>query len=92
MTTIALTIAGPDSGGGAGSQADLKTFSALGTCGASALTAITAQNTRAVSAIAAQPPAILRAQIKAVFDDLAMGAVKIGMHQGYMLAGFTRMA
>lgn len=79
VTTIALTIAGSDSGGGAGIQADLKTFSALGVYGASVLTAITAQNTRTVTAIAALSPAIVRAQIETVFDDLAVGAVKIGM-------------
>lgn len=79
MTSIALTIAGSDSGGGAGIQADLKTFSALGVYGASVLTAVTAQNTRAVTAIAALSPQIVRAQIRAVFDDLAVGAIKIGM-------------
>ena len=79
MTAIALTIAGSDSGGGAGIQADLKTFSALGAYGASVLTAITAQNTRAVTAVQALSPAIVRAQIEAVFDDLAVAAVKIGM-------------
>jgi len=79
VTAIALTIAGSDSGGGAGIQADLKTFSAQGSYGASVLTAITAQNTRAVTAVLALPPAIVRAQIEAVFDDLAVGAVKIGM-------------
>jgi len=79
MTAIALTIAGSDSGGGAGIQADLKTFSALGCYGASVLTAITAQNTRAVTAVLALSPAIVRAQIAAVLDDLAVRAVKIGM-------------
>lgn len=79
MTAIALTIAGSDSGGGAGIQADLKTFSALGVYGASALTAVTAQNTRAVTAVEALPPALIRGQIEAVFDDLAVAAVKIGM-------------
>ena len=76
---IALTIAGSDSGGGAGIQADLKTFSALGAYGASVITAITAQNTRAVTAVHDIPPGIVAAQIRAVFDDLAVGAVKIGM-------------
>ena len=79
MTAIALTIAGSDSGGGAGIQADLKTFSALGCYGASVLTAITAQNTRVVTAVLALSPAIVRAQIAAVLDDLAVRAVKIGM-------------
>lgn len=79
MTAIALTIAGSDSGGGAGIQADLKAFSALGVYGASVLTAITAQNTRAVTAVETLSPMIVRAQIAAVFDDLAVGAVKIGM-------------
>ena len=74
-----MTIAGSDSGGGAGIQADLKTFSALGCYGASVLTAITAQNTRAVTAVQALPPSIVRAQIEAVLDDLAVRAVKIGM-------------
>lgn len=79
MTAIALTIAGSDSGGGAGIQADLKTFSALGAYGASVITAVTAQNTRAVTAIERISPAMLRAQLDAVFDDLAVKAVKIGM-------------
>jgi len=80
MTTpIALTIAGSDSSGGAGIQADLKTFAALGVYGASAITALTAQNTTGVSAIHLVPPEFLRAQIDAVFSDLAVGAVKIGM-------------
>lgn len=78
-TAIALTIAGSDSGGGAGIQADLKTFSALGVYGASVITAVTAQNTRAVSAVAGVSPALIRAQIEAVFADLPPQAVKTGM-------------
>ena len=76
---IALTIAGSDSGGGAGIQADLKAFSALGVYGASAITALTAQNTRAVTAVLETPTDVIAAQINAVFDDLNVGAVKIGM-------------
>ncbi|UGX85406.1 bifunctional hydroxymethylpyrimidine kinase/phosphomethylpyrimidine kinase [Phyllobacterium meliloti] len=79
MTAIALTIAGSDSGGGAGIQADLKTFSALGVYGTSVLTAITAQNTRGVTAIENLSPGIIRAQIDAVLSDIAVGAIKIGM-------------
>ena len=79
MTAIALTIAGSDSGGGAGIQADLKTFAALGVYGASAITALTAQNTQGVTAIHDVPPDFIAAQIDAVFDDLDVGAVKIGM-------------
>ena len=79
MTPIALTIAGSDSGGGAGIQADLKTFAALGVYGASAITALTAQNTQGVVAIHEVPAAFVAAQIDAVFSDLAVGAVKIGM-------------
>lgn len=76
---IALTVAGSDSGGGAGIHADLKTFSALGVYGASVITALTAQNTRAVTAIHAAPPGFVTAQLDAVFDDLAVDAVKVGM-------------
>src|SRR6266705_2086225 len=79
MTAIALTIAGSDSGGGAGIQADLKTFSALGVYGASVITALTAQNTRGVAAIHDVPPQFVAAQIDAVFSDLDVRAVKIGM-------------
>lgn len=82
MVPIALTIAGSDSGGGAGIQADLKTFSALGVYGASVITALTAQNTRAVTLIEAASPAMIAAQIAAVFDDLAVRAVKLGMLGG----------
>ena len=76
---IALTIAGSDSGGGAGIQADLKTFSACGVYGASVITALTAQNTRGVSGIHEVPATFVTAQIDAVFDDLDVKAVKIGM-------------
>lgn len=79
MTAIALAIAGSDSGGAAGIQADLKTFSALGVYGATALTALTAQNTRGVRAIHALPAAFVAAQVEAVCDDLAVDAVKVGM-------------
>ncbi|HVL71428.1 MAG TPA: bifunctional hydroxymethylpyrimidine kinase/phosphomethylpyrimidine kinase [Beijerinckiaceae bacterium] len=79
MTAIAVTIAGSDSSGGAGIQADLKTFSALGVYGASVITALTAQNTRGVQGIHDVPPDFIGAQIDSVFSDLAVGAVKIGM-------------
>ena len=78
-TAIALTIAGSDSGGGAGIQADLKTFSALGVYGASVITALTAQNTREVRAIQDVPAEFIAAQLDTVFDDLDIDAVKIGM-------------
>ncbi|MCK0196864.1 bifunctional hydroxymethylpyrimidine kinase/phosphomethylpyrimidine kinase [Ancylobacter sp. 6x-1] len=78
-TPIAVTIAGSDSGGGAGIQADLKTFSALGVYGASVITALTAQNTLGVTSIHDVPPAFVSAQMDAVFSDLAVDAVKIGM-------------
>jgi hydroxymethylpyrimidine/phosphomethylpyrimidine kinase len=74
-----LTIAGSDSGGGAGVQADLKTFSALGTYGCSIFAALTAQNTRAVTAIHDVPPEFITAQLDAVFDDIEIAAVKLGM-------------
>ena len=76
---IALTIAGSDSSGGAGIEADLKTFSALGVYGACAITAVTAQNTTGVFAIHDVPADVIAAQIDAVFADLDIGAVKIGM-------------
>jgi hydroxymethylpyrimidine/phosphomethylpyrimidine kinase len=79
MTAVAVTIAGSDPSGGAGIQADLKTFAALGVYGASAITALTAQNTRGVSAIYDVPADFIAAQIDAIFSDLAVGAVKLGM-------------
>ena len=79
MTAIALTIAGSDSSGGAGIQADLKTFSALEVYGASVITALTAQNTQGVEAVHAVPPEFVLAQMRAVASDLKVGAIKIGM-------------
>jgi len=76
---VALTIAGSDSGGGAGIQADLKTFAALGVHGTSAITAITAQNTVTVTRIQELPVEMIRAQIDAVVEDLAPAAAKTGM-------------
>lgn len=75
---ICLTIAGSDSSGGAGIQADLKTFEAFDVYGASAVTLLTAQNTRGVRALELVSPALLRAQLDAVFDDLPVDAIKIG--------------
>ena len=74
-----LSIAGSDSGGGAGIQADLKTFAALGCYGMTAITALTAQNTLGVRAIHGVPPEMLRDQIDAVVEDMGLDAVKIGM-------------
>lgn len=79
QTPIALTIAGSDSGGGAGIQADLKAMSANGVFGASVITAITAQNTTAVTAVHEVPADIVGAQIDAVLSDLQVGAIKLGM-------------
>jgi hydroxymethylpyrimidine/phosphomethylpyrimidine kinase len=79
MTAVAVTIAGSDSGGGAGVQGDLKTFSALGVYGASVVTALTAQSTTGVSAIFDLPPDFIAAQMDAVLSDLNPAAAKIGM-------------
>ena len=79
MIPKALTIAGSDSGGGAGIQADLKTFSALGVYGASIITALTAQNTREVRAIQDVPAEFVSMQIETVLDDLDIHAIKVGM-------------
>jgi hydroxymethylpyrimidine/phosphomethylpyrimidine kinase len=79
MISRALTIATSDSGGGAGIQADLKAFAAAGVYGTSVLVALTAQNTRAVTAIHELPPAFVVAQLDAVFDDIGVDAAKTGM-------------
>lgn len=76
---VCLTIAGSDSGGGAGVQADLKAFAACGAHGASALTALTAQSTVAVTGVHAVPPAFIVEQVRAVIEDLGVDAVKLGM-------------
>ena len=83
---VVLSIAGSDSGGGAGIQADLKTFSALGCFGTTAITAVTVQNTLGVSGIHAIPVEFVKAQIKAVMDDLKPSAIKIGMVHSAELA------
>ena len=79
MTFTVLSVAGSDPSGGAGIQADLKTFSALGAYGAAAITALTAQNTRTVAAIHDVPRDFVAAQIDTVFEDIEIRAVKIGM-------------
>src|SRR5690606_13771645 len=79
MVCNLLTIAGSDPSGGAGIQADLKTFSALGAYGAAVLTALTAQNTRAVTAVHQVPADFIAAQIDTLFADLRIDALKIGM-------------
>src|SRR5215831_2795403 len=76
---IALTIAGSDSGAGAGIQADLKTFAALGVYGTCAITAVTAQNTAEVRVVHPLPVDVVRAQVEAVLDDFDVRAVKTGM-------------
>ena len=78
-TRIALTIAGSDSGGGAGIQADLKAFARCGVHGTTAITAITAQSTVGVEAIYPLPPEIILAQVRAVVRDIGVDAVKVGM-------------
>ncbi|WP_172370472.1 bifunctional hydroxymethylpyrimidine kinase/phosphomethylpyrimidine kinase [Sporosarcina jiandibaonis] len=79
MVNVAMTIAGSDSGGGAGIQADIKTFQELGVFGTSAITAITVQNTHGVTAVQAIEPKIISEQIKAVTDDFTVKAIKTGM-------------
>jgi hydroxymethylpyrimidine/phosphomethylpyrimidine kinase len=79
MVPIALTIAGSDSSGGAGIQADLKTFTALGVYGASVITALTAQNTRGVQGVLAVEPSFVAEQLRSVLSDLHVGAAKTGM-------------
>ena len=79
MVPRCLTIAGSDSGGGAGIQADLKAFAAAGCFGTSAIVALTAQNTVGVTAVHELPPEFVRAQLEAVFDDIGVDAAKTGM-------------
>ncbi|EAQ03507.1 phosphomethylpyrimidine kinase [Pseudooceanicola batsensis HTCC2597] len=87
-----MTIAGSDSGGGAGIQADLKTFSAVGVYGTSAITAITAQNTRGVFAVEAISPEVVAAQIAAVLNDIPPRAIKIGMLASSEIVGAVASA
>lgn len=79
IVPLALTVAGSDSGGGAGIQADLKTFTAFGVFGTSAITAVTAQNTQGVTRVKALEPSLVTAQIDAVLEDIGAGAAKTGM-------------
>lgn len=79
QTPIAMTIAGSDSGGGAGIQADLKTFAALGVYGCSAIASLTAQNTQGVQGVWPIPPAFVQAQIHSVLSDIQVGSIKTGM-------------
>ncbi|MAA80085.1 MAG: bifunctional hydroxymethylpyrimidine kinase/phosphomethylpyrimidine kinase, partial [Deltaproteobacteria bacterium] len=79
MIATALTIAGSDPSGGAGIQADLKTFSALGVFGMSAITALTVQNTQGVSGVHLVPPIFVQNQIKGIFTDIRVNAIKVGM-------------
>lgn len=79
LSAIALTIAGSDSGGGAGIQADLKTFSALGVYGCSAITSLTAQNTQGVQGVLATPAAFVKEQVVSVLSDIGVHAIKTGM-------------
>lgn len=91
FTPLALTIAGSDSSGGAGIQADLKTFSALGVYGASVITAITAQNTLGVQAVAPVEATLVAQQIQSVLGDLKVGAIKTGMlHNEKIIAVLCR--
>ncbi len=76
---VVMTVAGSDSGGGAGIQADLKTFAALRVYGTSAITALTAQNTQGVEGVHLPPPSFVAEQIDVLFRDMEIGAVKTGM-------------
>ncbi len=91
-TPVALTIAGSDSGGGAGIQADLKAFARCGVHGTSAITAVTAQNTLGVSAIHLIPPEVVLAQVRAVVEDIGVDAVKVGMLASTELVGAVACA